>query len=326
MLRVVGRVDVEPLLKTLCILLGSPPHEAGNRDRFWQISGTTVTFGIESERNTGDPVLRLMVQGKSAINFRMRQGDADGDAAATFARDEQNRYWLLHKGMMTLSTKKTSPVKRPPAGFLESTGMERTDLEIGGKIRRWYPIACLDDGDCVSAIVGFAEYCRQLRVDSNGVGVSTSDGQPEERQPSWVPPREGGWKRWIEKAISDALRHKLKEHGLHANTGRIASGLECDLLIKQPRNAIFEIKKGNLPAQYYCAIGQLISYRTFFEIPDAMLVAVLENDSSTDFRPALQTLGITLVEFTREGNGSVRFFGLEGLIKSIKKLSDGTDG
>lgn len=317
MLRAVGAHDVEPLLKRLCIILGSPPDEAGSRARVWQIAGTGVFFDITSAEDD-DPVLRFAIGGRYTVYFRMRQGEADGNAAGAFAASDDGKIWLAHKGILTLSTQANAATKRTKADYLENEGIERADLSIGGKIARWYPIACLDGQDCVPALVGFVEYCHHLREGLRG--AATLDGvdpSTEDRPPSRVPPREEGWKTWVERAIGNALRKRLQESGLHAAPFRQADGLECDLLVQSPVQILFEIKKGNSPAHHYCAIGQLIAYRTFFDIPDAMLVAVLEKDARTEFRPAFRALNIELVEFTRQEGAPIVFFGLDALVRRV---------
>ncbi len=82
---------------------------------------------------------------------------------------------------------------------------------------------------------------------------------------------------------------------------------------------LFELKKGNSPAHHYSAIGQLFAYSRFFNITDAVLVAVLEADARVDFRPAFRELGIELVEFTRRPGEQVRFIGLDVLMEKVKK-------
>jgi len=288
MLRAVGAHDVEPLLKRLCIILGSPPDEAGGRGRVWQIAGTGVFFEITSAQDD-DPVLRFAIGRNYAVYFRMRQGEADGNAAGAFAKSEDGKIWLVHKGILTLSRKANATTKRTKANYLEDEGIERADISIGGKIARWYPIACLDDKDCAAAVVGFVEYFHRLREGVRGaVAPEGDDPSTGDRPPSRVPPREEGWKTWVERAIGIALRRRLQESGLDAASFRQADGFECDLRVQRPVQILFEIKKGNSPAQHYCAIGQLIAYRTFFKVPDAMLVAVLEKDPRTDFRPAFR--------------------------------------
>ncbi len=82
----------------------------------------------------------------SVVNFRMRQGQADGNAAGVFARsDEDGGIWLLHKGVLTISTSAAARLKRLRADYFEAQGIERVPIVVGGKAERWYPIACLDD-------------------------------------------------------------------------------------------------------------------------------------------------------------------------------------
>lgn len=329
MLQAVGTDDVEPLLRRLCIILGSPAHEAGQRRRVWRITDTEVIFDITSAENA-DPVLRFKFGGKYAVYCRMRQGEADGNAASAFAKSDDGKVWLLHKGIVTLSTKTSATIRRTKAEYLENEGFERLDVKFGNKVSRWYPVACLDDKDCTAAVVGFVEYFHDLREDVRRAAAQVDDtavpdgddSLPEEREPSRVPPREASWKTWVEEAVSRALRKKLLNKGLSAEPFRHPNGLECDLLVRHPNKIIFELKKGNSPAHHYAAIGQLIAYRTFLELPNAKLVAVMKKDARTDFRPAFSALDIELIEFTRQEGGSILFSGLDELVARMRLLGE----
>jgi hypothetical protein len=315
MLQAIGAEDVEPLLTKLCLILGSSPEQAGQRKRIWKVGDTGVSFSITSATNN-DPVLQFVVDGKEAVFFRMRQGDADGNAAGVFAITDDGKSWLAHKGILTLSTQSDANKKRTNADYFEEQGFERVDISIGGKQARWYPIACLDDSDCLDDVVGFVRYCHRLRQ-GHQASVALEEPSETSRQPSWVPPRDGGWKLWAEREVSDALRQLLHSKGIQAAPDRHENGLACDLLVKSPTSIIFELKKGNSPAQHYCAIGQLIAYRTFFDMPDATLVAVLEKDARYDFRPAFKKLGIELVEFVRNKDEPIQFVGLDAVLDKL---------
>ncbi|SDE32803.1 hypothetical protein, partial [Belnapia rosea] len=297
MLRAVDGKEVEPLLRRLCVALGCPPDEAGIREQRWPLGDTGVSFGITSAFND-DPVPQLIIGEDSVVNFRMRQDEADGNAAGVFARsDEDGRVWLLHKGMLTISTSATARLKRLRADYFEEQGFERVPLFINEKVARWYPIACLEDSACRDALVGFAEYCHRLREDASPIS-GDDEPPPTDRKPSRVPPREEGWKTWVEEAVRNALRVRLREMGFDAKPQTQEDGLECDLLIQKPVEVLFELKKGNSPAHHYSAIGQLFAYSRFFGVPDAVLVAVLEADARVDFRPAFRELGIELGSVT----------------------------
>lgn len=81
---------------------------------------------------------------------------------------------------------------------------------------------------------------------------------------------------------------------------------------------ILEIKKGNDAAHCYCAIGQLLFYRSIMKRPEARLIAVLERCRTGRYREPLREMGIRLLEFTSDGLGNYSFIGLDQLLKGIR--------
>jgi hypothetical protein len=281
----------------------------------WPVTNTDIRAktGIKA----GDPVTTFLIDNQTIVQFRMRAADPDGNTTGALAVDETGATWLIHKGVIS------SP--RTPADFFECQyGLRRTDVDFPGRgVHPWYTIGVIDDPDFIEALCSYVQVCaRRKRNRDDVAGLMnqyTAAGRfpAGNRPPSVIPPRAASTRECVEERIAAQLRIALWECRCVRARPEGRAGFWCDLVVEQPCEVIFEVKSGNDPNDYYCAIGQLFWYRFILNRPTARLVAVLERNPRTSFTEVLTGLGVDLLEFGRTGSGIYEFDDLPELFRRL---------
>jgi hypothetical protein len=264
-----------------------------------------------------DPFTTFLIGNQTIVQFRMRAADPDRNATGALAVDETGATWLIHKGVIS------SP--RTSADFFErESGLRRTDVDFPGRgVRRWYKIGVIGDPDFIEALCSYVQVCAYWKGNRDDVAglmnQHTAAGRfpAGNRPPSVIPPRAASTRECVEDRITAQLRIALRERRCVRARPEGRAGFWCDLVAEQPCEVIFEVKSGNDPNDYYCAIGQLFWYRFILSRPTARLVAVLERNPRTSFTEVLTGLGVDLLEFGRTGSGTYEFDDLAGLFERL---------
>jgi hypothetical protein len=234
------------------ILHGSPV--AGS---VWSVgagSGVSARSGLIGD----DPVTTFMLDGAPVVQFRMRAKIPDGNATGAIARDHRGSV-LVHKGILSLG-----PGLRTRASTFEKEhGWGRVPVSFPGRgTRQWYEVGAVDDPEFREAVIAFVRFCARLKSGPTSNVVSNEEEKSSEpatsKGKSIVPPRPATTREWIEDEIRQQLRAALLFRGVKSDV-RSVGAYSCDLFAEAPAEMIFELKKGNDAAHYYCAIGQLLS-------------------------------------------------------------------
>jgi hypothetical protein len=127
---------------------------------------------------------------------------------------------------------------------------------------------------------------------------------------------------WQHDAVVLRLCTALEDAGVFGACPAQSEGHICDLLAKLPMPVVFEVKRNAEAVDYYCAIGQLLTYRQLFSdepaLRNALLVAVMPEGGSPAMPNILKNLGIILLNYRGVG-AAATFPGLGDCLRSLRK-------
>ena len=245
----------------------------------------------------------------------------DTNLQAVFARDHQQRLWLLHQGRMSVSGSRVTE-----ADFISATGLKPAIVEFSdGSATAYHPVAQLDGPaatvqDGISAFIAQCARARTFKL-AAGAPVPNLDrtrdwerGFSPERIGSYeIKAREPAVAERLHGEIQRALAAELSGRNKPHSNDRVGQ-YGPDLYTYGASKVLFEIKSGTTANEVFAAVGQLHIY-------DCLLgggyrkVLVVPKGIGGALKGPVAALNIYTVEFVREGRKTL--FDLDQLTRCL---------
>ncbi len=247
----------------------------------------------------------------------------DRNLQAVFARDDQQRVWLLHQGRMSVSGSRVTE-----ADFMSDTSLEPVFVEFSdGSTAAYHPVAELNGPAAAvqESISAFVAQCARARTFKLAAGAPVPNfDQTQDWERGFSPENIGSYKirardaavaQRLHGEIQRALAAELSNRNTRHSNDRVGQyGPDLYTYGRGPK-VLFEIKSGRTANEVFAAVGQLHIY-------DRLLgggyrkVLVVPKGIGTALEGPVAALNIDTIEFTREGRKTL--FDLDKLTHCLK--------
>lgn len=224
------------------------------------------------------------------------------------ATDEAGRRWLLHLGHLMA---KPRPITRPTFDQLFDLGTERVSLDLGGTVRDYYKVACLDSPEFLDSVEAYVKACARVRRTWEDRHGSDNGTRPTDhgmfegkgRRQFIVPPRDPLEVDTFHDLVVAALANRLKALGvIPSDDRRMRRGPDLFFGTPDTTAGLFEVKTSTEPYSIYTALGQLFFYRQLLGEGHRILVAVLPGAPSRIDADVLSSLGVKVLRYSVSGD------------------------